>query len=122
MPEVKDFLAAWKFQLGLQTIEPYQVTIRAKHIVIKRFRTYEFDIKMSFSSRTSVQSDDWNMFKKEMIEKVKGTPIVYSKYGNPYLCHMDSPIFEVTRDHSTGTISVRGHAVPIFSSKVLQVQ
>lgn len=120
MPEVKDFLAAWKLILGTQTIGVYSVKIQAKHLVLEKFRKYEFDIKMKFhanklNEKKSVESKSWEDFKHRVEEILKGNHIVFSLYGNPYMCSIGKPRFEVTRDHETGTIYVHGLAIRTFS-------
>src|SRR5579872_2291370 len=119
MPDTKDFLAAWGLKIGTQSIGAFQVTIRARHIEIEQYRKYGFDIEMKFErkdKKSSVSQEDWNKFRGELAFKIAGKKLVYSRYGNPYVCEMGEPKFEVFRDHSSGVIRVQGFATRSFNS------
>lgn len=115
MPEIKDFLAAWNLQIGVQEAKGYTITIRAKHMVIEKYKTYEFQIHIHFTRKTTSSNGNVSLafetFKQEMEEKVKGTREVLSRYGNPYECYMDAlKLKQKSLDLSFGDFIVIGHA------------
>jgi len=85
MPNVKDFLKAFKLEKNKIINDLIITKINAVHYSIMRYKEYQYDIDVYLKSENKYNKKElFNILKNYLnIEK-----IVYTSYGNPYKCYI----------------------------------
>lgn len=84
MPDIGDFLSGFNLLIH-ETIGKYElVYIQADHIMIQRYRQYQYPIELIFNG-----IGDVNNLISQVKQQISGNRVIHSRYGNPYSCRIE---------------------------------
>jgi len=110
MPGVPEFLRAFGLVQGITIGSFVLQSITAEHVVIHRYREYRYPITMVFVQRGTT---DLNTFLMHLTQSLQGSKVVYTEYGNPYQCWIDTQQSSVRVSGNEVIVSVMGHSVRV---------
>ena len=90
MPEVSAFLQGFGLVKGHRYGKYEIISVLASHNVIKRYKEYEYKIKITLqSTKGHVSEAEYIKFFHQLMDQIDGPKTINSAYGNPYKCLID---------------------------------
>lgn len=117
MPEPAKFLKGYDLQKGKIFAGSEIQSAKSDHIKVKLFREYKYNIIVTFKSNVNHEVKNLiNVLNQKMSEE----RVIYSHYGNPYLCSIEKikPNDVEYHDNNQIVVYMTGHAVRIKKSEV----
>jgi hypothetical protein len=115
MPSPRAFANAFGIKVNKVEIDSCSLSdFKIGHDVIKRFRTYQFPMTFTFTSKNDITSDKSDMLVVALQVWFKDCKIVLSQYGNPYKCTI-TDIKASDPEGNKVTLTAMGHGERIFS-------
>jgi len=85
MPKVDKYLEGFGLQLG-SYLDGYILSdISIDHVVIKRYREYQYPTVMVW--RVYDQTADYHKLIQDLVNYLKNDRTIFTSYGNPYRCN-----------------------------------
>jgi hypothetical protein len=112
MPNPYDFLSAFNLTQN-DAYTPYRIhKVTTTHNVVEKYKIYTYNIKLTFvAKQASIDSPDALLTQL----KDKKPKIIYSQYGNPYMCSISSwKITMKSKDKTLIVIQAEGRAERIY--------
>lgn len=106
MPNEKKFLEGFNLVKGKVFGDFELMDVKSTHQVIKRYEEYYYNIILVFKGRGNIGS-----LLISLSHETRGNKIIYSEYGNPYLCTIDAPIqSDIILDGNRTIVKLHGHS------------
>jgi len=107
MPDSSAFLDKFGLKKNFIFNNYLLVKITCKHLVVIPYQQYRYEIDLLFCSKSVHDSKSEQRLSESLQNLTKQKEIVYSRYGNPYICTLKSfQISQKTKDRSC--IWIRG--------------
>lgn len=111
MPDAREYLKGFNIKRGLE-LAGYQLSqLSIQHIEEVRYREYSYPMKFVFIPQGQFVNP--NELLQEFRRYVSGQRVIYTQYGNPYVCTFGNP--EITNvNNGIVTIESQGAGVRSF--------
>ena len=88
MPDLTQYKESFGLKMGLSIGGFRLAKIDIKHVELVRNQEYEYPTRLEFVP-ISGEKQELSILKSEFQKQVHDDRVIYSRYGNPYLCNFE---------------------------------